>query len=381
MEIFNFTFNYIFVFIIVLSILVFVHEWGHYRVALKNGVRVEVFSIGFGPELFGWTNTANTRWKVCAIPLGGYVKMFGEGEENENGDPRELTADEKAVSFSHKTVGQRAAIIFAGPAINFIFAALILAVMAGTIGTARPLAGVGDIMPASAAEKAGLIKGDRIVAIDGQNITWFEDLREIVSKNPGNTLNFTIERNKQILNIPITPGTIVAKQSEPNGENEEPETGRLGVAPDPQQIDYIRQNPIMALWTGVRQTGILSVRIVSYVGDIISGKRSAEELGGVLRIAQVSGQMAQNGLFDVLFLMAMLSINLGVINLFPIPVLDGGHLLFLGFEAVRGKPLGANAQEYGFRLGLILLLILFVYVTWNDLVQLQVIEFVKELIT
>jgi len=381
MEIFNFTFNYIFVFLIVLSILVFVHEWGHYRVAIKNGVRVEVFSIGFGPELFGWTNTANTRWKVCAIPLGGYVKMFGEGEENEEGEPRELTDDEKAVSFSHKTVGQRAAIIFAGPAINFIFAAFLLAIMAGTVGTARPLAGVGEIMASSAAEKAGLIKGDRIIAIDGQSITWFEDLRKIVSKNPGKKLNFTIQRNTQTINIPIIPETIAGAPTSPNDGAGQPETGRLGVAPDAEQIDYIRQNPIMALWTGIRQTGVLSVRIVSYVGDIISGNRSAKELGGVLRIAQVSGQMAQNGFLDVVFLMALLSINLGVINLFPIPVLDGGHLLFLGFEAIRGKPLGANTQEYGFRFGLILLLILFVYVTWNDLIQLQVIEFVKELIT
>jgi len=370
MDIFNFTFNYIIVFIIVLSILVFVHEWGHYRIAIRNGVRVEVFSVGFGPELFGWTNSVGTRWKVSAIPLGGYVKMFGEGdgETDDDGNVKQLGEDEKAVSFSHKTVAQRAAIIFAGPAINFIFAAVLLAILAATVGSARPLAGVGDVMKASPAEKAGLIKGDRIVAIDDKDIIWFEQLRDIVSQNPGKVLTFSVKRAQQTLVLPITPEAVKIQSS--TTDNAEPRIiGRLGITPDPKQVEYIRDNPVMAVWTGIKQTGIISWRIVSFVGNIITGSQSPKELGGIIKIAQVTGEMAQNGLMDVIFLMAMLSINLGVINLFPIPVLDGGHLLFLGFEALRGKPLNEKAQEYGFRFGLILLLILFVYVTVNDLSQ------------
>ncbi len=377
MEILGWTWNYIVVFLLVLTVLVFVHEWGHYWVARRNNVRVEVFSIGFGPEIYGWTAASGTRWKISAIPLGGYVKMFGEGGESDDPEAPELSDAEKAVSFHYKTVGQRAAIVVAGPAVNFIFAIFAFAVLAGVVGTAIPLAAVGKVSTDSAASAAGFMPGDRFLAIDGENINYFSDLRDIVSVSPNKTLSFVVSRDDQELTLQATPRAAIRT----NAEGEEVEIGLLGVEWNPDFVEYERQNPAMALWVGVQRTYFATKNILVYVGEMITGKRGTEELGGPLRIAQISGEMAQIGLPQVILLMAMLSVNLGLINLFPIPMLDGGHLAFYSIEALLGKPLGEKAQEYGFRFGLILVLMLVVFVTWNDLVHLEVIEFIKGLIT
>ncbi len=377
MEILGFTWNYIVVFLLVLTVLVFVHEWGHYWVARKNNVRVEVFSVGFGPELFGWDDASGTRWKISAIPLGGYVKMFGEGGDADDTDKPKLTAEEKAVSFHFKTVGQRAAIVAAGPIVNFLFAIIAFAVLAGAIGTAIPLAAVGKVSKDSAAAAAGFLPGDRFIAIDGEDVNYFSDLRRIVSANPNKPLSFVVTRNGQQLNLNATPTASFRK----NDEGVETEVGLLGVEWNPEFVEYERQNPAMALWVGVQRTYFVTANILSYIGDMVAGQRGTDELGGPLRIAQISGEMAKQGVAEVILLMAMLSVNLGLINLFPIPMLDGGHLAFYSVEALLGKPLGAKAQEYGFRFGLILVLMLVVFVTWNDLVHLEVIEFIKGLIT
>ena len=378
MEILGFTWNYIVVFLIVLTILVFVHEYGHYWVAKRNGVRVEAFSVGFGPEIWGRNDASGTRWKICAIPLGGYVKMFGEGgDDSEDGEKAELSNSEKEVSFYYKTVSQRAAIVAAGPIVNFIFAIFAFAILAGAVGNAVPLAAVGKVFKDSAAEIAGFKSGDRFISINEEEINLFSDLRRIVTENPDTVLSFQIDRAGKEITLSATPKLTVQK----NAEGEEIEIGLLGVEWSPEFVSYERQNPAMALWVGVQRTYMVTTNILSYIGDMFSGRRGTDELGGPLRIAQISGQMAEQGIGAVILLMAMLSVNLGLINLFPIPMLDGGHLAFYLIEALLGRPLGAKAQEYGFRFGLILVLMLVVFVTWNDLVHLEVIEFIKGLIT
>lgn len=361
-------------FLAVLTALVYVHEWGHYWVARKNGVRVEVFSIGFGPEVYGWTNAAGTRWKISAIPLGGYVKMFGEGEtvETEKGEERALTEEERAVSFAHKTLGQRSAIVLAGPMANFIFAAIVFAALAGIVGSPTPLAGVGSVSPDSPAAAAGFEPGDRIAAIDGEQVVYFSDLQRIVGASPEQELEIAVVRadgSDEVLSA--VPERIV---------NEEGEAiGRLGIGPDANQVEYQRENPVSAIWFGIERTGAMIVAILDYVGDLFSGAQGTDGLGGPLRIAQISGEMAADGLVPLIIFAAALSVNLGLINLFPIPMLDGGHLVFYAVEAVLGRPLNERAQEYGFRFGLILVLVLFVFVTWNDLEHRGVFEFFRNL--
>ena len=377
MGIVDFIWDYVIPFLFILTILVFVHELGHYALARRNGVRVETFSIGFGPELFGRTDRAGTRWKFSAVPLGGYVKMFGESEVVADGvDNHALTPAEEAVSFHHKTVGQRTAIVLAGPLANFAFAIVVLAVLYAAVGNPMPLAAVGSVQPGSAADEAGLKPGDLILSIDGIEVRWFEDLRSVVSDRPGVRVALEIDRGIGRITVFAT-----AKPVQLDDEEDGRAVGRLGVAPDPNRIAYQRHNVLVAAWMGVERTVGLSGQILAYVGQIISGRRTAEELGGPLRIAQLSGEMAQGGWLNLMFFMAALSINLGLINLFPIPMLDGGHLVFYGVEAVRGRPLGPRTQEYGFRFGLILVLLLMVFATWNDLVHLKVFEFIRELVT
>ena len=368
--------DYVVPFLFILTVLVFVHEMGHYWVARRNGVLVQVFSIGFGPEIYGWTDNSGTRWKIGAVPLGGYVKMFGEVATAED-EERPLTEAEIAVSFSHKTLRQRAAIVAAGPIANFLFAIVVLAALFGIAGNPRPLAGVGSVQPGTAAAEAGIVPGDRILGIDGETVTWFEDLRRIVSAAPGRRLDIVAARGDGEIALQATPKAHQVA----DGAGGTKTIGLLGVAPDPDQIGYERQNPIAATWMAVERTFGLSTRILSYVGEVIIGSRTSEELGGPIRIAQLSGEMAQGGAVNLILFMAALSINLGLINLFPIPMLDGGHLTFYLFEAIRGRPLNQRVQEYGFRFGLILVLLLMLFATWNDLVHLKVFEFIKELVT
>jgi len=304
--------------------------------------------------------------------------MFGEGGDvSEDGEQVELSDAEKAVSFYYKTVSQRAAIVAAGPIVNFVFAIFAFAILAGAVGTAVPLAAVGKVFKDSAAEIAGFKSGDRFISINEEEINLFSDLRRIVTKNPDTALSFQIDRAGKEITLSATPKLSVQK----NAEGEEIEIGLLGVEWSPEFVSYERQNPAVALWVGVQRTYMVTTNILSYIGDMFSGRRGTEELGGPLRIAQISGQMAEQGIAEVILLMAMLSVNLGLINLFPIPMLDGGHLAFYLIESLLGRPLGAKAQEYGFRFGLILVLMLVVFVTWNDLVHLEVIEFIKGLVT
>ena len=371
--------DYVVPFLIVLTILVFVHEMGHFLVARYNNVRVEVFSIGFGAELFGFNDNHGTRWKFSAIPLGGYVKMFGEGEviEGKGKDKeRDLTDEEKAVSFYHKRLSQRAAIVFAGPLANFAFAVIVLAGLFFTSGAPNLLAGIGTVQPGSAAEKAGIAAGDKVIMIAGQEVKWFQDLRQIVIQSPNIPLSMKVIRDNTQLTLVATPKVQVVEEG-----GVEREIGLLGVTPHTEMIEYTNVGPLDAVVMGAERTYGLTLQILNAVGRMITGSVSRDELGGPLRIAQMSGQMAQGGLVSMVFFLAALSINLGLINLFPIPMLDGGHLLFYLLEAVMGRPVNEKAQEYSFRFGLILVLLLMVFVTWNDLVQLKVFEYFANLVS
>lgn len=364
-------------FLVVLSVLVFVHEFGHYYVARRNGVRVETFSIGFGPELFGWTDRAGTRWKVSLLPLGGFVKMFGDADPASTPSSHVvgMTEEEKAVSFHHKRVGQRAAVVAAGPLANFAFAILALALLYATAGQPFTPPDVGGVQPGSAAERAGLMPGDVIRSIDGTSIQRFEEIRQIVSLKPGLPLSLTVEREGRTIALDATPE--VSEISDRFGNVHR--VGMLGISR--AGMDYARHDPVTAVWQAGREVAGMVSGTFTALGQMIRGDRGTEELGGPLRIAQMSGEVAQTGIYALIWFMAFLSVNLGMINLFPVPLLDGGHLLFYAFEAVRGKPLPARAQEYGFRIGLALVLTLMVFATWNDLVQLRVVDFVRGLVS
>jgi regulator of sigma E protease len=363
-------------FIFILTVIVFIHEFGHYLVARRNGVRIEVFSIGFGPELFGWTDRTGTRWKVSLLPLGGYVKMFGETASGKAGDAHAMTPEEQAVSFHHKSIGQRAAIVAAGPVANFVLAIVILAVMFATVGQPFTPPDLGDVQPGSAAEAAGLRAGDVVTRIDGSKIERFEDIQTIVRMNPGVPLHLTVQRDGRDLDLTATPNRSELVDRFGNRQ----EIGLLGVTRT--GTSYVRHDPISAVGRAVGQTFSLSYYTLQAVGQMLTGARSADDLGGPIRIAQMSGQVAQSSLTDVFWFLAVLSINLGLINLFPIPMLDGGHLLFYGAEAIRGRPLSDRIVEYGFRVGLGLVLTLFVFVTYQDLMRFEgVVAFFKGLVT
>ena len=377
MDILTYLWDWIVPFLVVLTILVFVHELGHYLIARRAGVRVEVFSIGFGPEIFGWTDRHETRWKISAIPLGGYVKMFGEHDFDDEDPDASMTAAQEAVSFHHKTLGQRAAIVSAGPIANFLFAIVLLAGLYGLVGVPQSRAGIGEVVPDSAAAEGGLQAGDTILRIGDKDVVWFTDLQSIVQESPDVPLEFVVQRDGSEITLTATPRPFEVEGE----EGREGVIGLLGVRPDPEQSGYVRLNPLEAALVASERTFDLTAQILVALWQILSGTRTAEELGGPLRIAQISGEMAQGGIVHLVLFMAALSINLGLINLFPIPMLDGGHLAFYAVEAVRGKPLNKRVQEYGFRFGLILVLLLLMFATWNDLTNLKVLDFFRELIS
>lgn len=362
--------TYVGTFLVVLTVLVFVHELGHYLVARRNGVRVEVFSIGFGPELFGFEDRAGTRWKFSAVPLGGYVKMFGDADaaSTPGGGLREMTPEERAVSFHHKRVGQRAAVVVAGPAANFLFAIVALAALFAFQGQPFTPPVIGEVQPDSAAAAAGLEPGDRFVAVGGRQVERFEDVQDAVRTSAGSALEIVVLRDgRQVATAAVPEPTEITDRF---GNTHR--IGLLGISRS--GMEFRRLDPLSALWAAGGETVRLTVGTLGAVGQMISGARGTEELGGPLRIAQMSGEVAQSGAVALVWFLAILSINLGLINLFPIPMLDGGHLMFYAVEAVRGKPLGEKAQEYGFRIGLALVLTLMIFATWNDLVHLRVFD-------
>ncbi|MET0369796.1 MAG: RIP metalloprotease RseP [Sphingobium sp.] len=350
-------------FVAVIGPLVFVHELGHYLVGRWCGVKAEAFSIGFGPEIAGWVDRRGTRWRLAAIPLGGYVRFKGDMSAAGGTDPKwlEMSAQDRAESFPAKPLWQRAAIVAAGPAINFLFAILILAAFAFIHGESRTPPVAGQVQPGSAAAAAGIRAGDRIVSIGGREMTTFDDIRMFAQIRPGEPVTLVVERDGRQV---VREGRIGSVE-EQDGFGNSFRIGRLGIAPGKPVIEPVPlwRAPIVA----VERTGQIIRTMVETMGQILGGGRSVKELGGPLKIAEVSGQAATLGIESFVFFMALISINLGFINLLPIPMLDGGHLLFYGVEAVARRPVSERVQEWAYRSGLALLLAMMMLVTFNDL--------------
>jgi regulator of sigma E protease len=359
--------GYVVPFLFVLTIVVFFHELGHFLVARWCGVRVLTFSVGFGPELIGFNDRHGTRWKISAIPLGGYVKFFGDDNAASVPDQDKLgrmTESEQRDSFFYKPVSRRAAIVAAGPIANFILAIVIFAAVFTLYGKQAAPARVDTVQPGSAAEAAGFQSGDLIISINGKTIETFTDMQRLVSASAGDLLQVEVDRGGARTTLRATPKLTEMKDNFGNVHR----MGVLGItgareAPVPV-------NPLVAVKLGVHETWFVVERTLSYIGGVVVGKESADQLGGPIRIAQVSGQVATAGFVALIHLAAVLSISIGLLNLFPIPLLDGGHLLFYAIEAIRGRPLSERAQEYGFRFGLAVVLLLMLFATYNDLLHL-----------
>ena len=363
--------GYIIPFLFVLTIVVFFHELGHFLVARWAGVKVLTFSLGFGPELFGFNDRHGTRWKVSAIPLGGYVKFFGDDSEASTPSSDKLAAmteEERAGSFHHKKVGPRAAIVVAGPVANFILAIVIFTCLFTFFGKPSTTARVDKIEANSAAAATGFEVGDIVTAIDGNAIGSFSDMQRIVSIHAGDQLSFTVKRGDSTVQLHGTPELREVKDAFGNAHR----MGVMGItrATAPGDVLTERVDPATALWLGVKETWFVVDRTLAYLGGVFTGREAADQVGGPLRIAQISGQVATIGVAALIHLAAVLSISIGLLNLFPVPLLDGGHLLFYAVEAVRGRPLSERAQEMGFRIGLGLVLMLMVFATYNDILHL-----------
>ncbi|HEV2558835.1 MAG TPA: RIP metalloprotease RseP [Microvirga sp.] len=358
-------------FLAVLTVVVFVHEFGHFWVGRRCGVGVTAFSVGFGPELWGRTDRHGTRWKLSAIPLGGYVKFVGDMNAASMPDQAQLhqmPANERAVSFPHQNVAKRAAIVAAGPFANFILAIAIFAGLAYFNGRQVLEPRIESLQPGSAAERAGFQPGDLIVSINGRTIDSFSEMQRRVSASAGETLTIVVDRNGQPVTLEAVPD--LKEQTTPFGKQR---IGLLGLqaSRNPEDVKRVFFSPAGAVSAGVAETWYVIDRTFDYIGKLVTGRESADQLSGPIRIAQVSGQVASlGGLGGLIGLMAVLSVSIGLINLFPVPMLDGGHLMFYAIEAVRGRPLSDRAQEIGFRIGFALVVMLMLFATWNDIVHL-----------
>ena len=352
-------------FVVVFGPLVFFHELGHFWVARRFGVRIDAFSIGFGPALYSWRDKHDVEWRIGAFPLGGYVKFFGDanGASTPSDDVKALSEAERSDCFHFKPLYQRALIVAAGPIANFILAILIFAVVFMTAGQAYTSPEIGKVEKESGAEVGGVLTGDLVLSVDGISIESFEELRNYLATHPGSTLELLVERSGEEVMLTPTVGTVVRETLV--GDRV---MGLLGVGPAENKLIKVRRGPIEAFGYATLETRDTVVFIFNTVGELVTGQRSIKDLGGPAQIAHASGKVAQVSLVALVMFAALLSVNLGLINLFPIPMLDGGHLLYYAFEAVRGKPLGERAQEYGFRFGLALVLTLMVVVTWNDII-------------
>jgi regulator of sigma E protease len=363
--------GYLIPFLFVLTLVVFFHELGHFLIARWCGIRVLTFSIGFGPELVGFYDRYGTRWKVSAVPLGGYVKFLGDENAASATDHQaveKLSEADKREAFISQKVGSRAAVVAAGPIANFILAIVIFAAIFALFGKQSTSARVDTVQPASAAAKAGFQTGDLVLSIDGNKVDSFSDMQRVVSESAGVTLTIEVERGGAHQTIKAIPDLKEVK----DGFGNKHRIGVLGISRSmlPGDIKVEHVNPLRAVVMGVQETWFVVDRTISYIGGIFAGREAADQLGGPIRIAQVSGQVATAGFVPLLHLAAVLSVSIGLLNLFPIPLLDGGHLLFYLVEAVRGRPLSERAQEFGFRIGLAIVVMLMIFATFNDILRL-----------
>ena len=355
-------------FLLVLGPLVMIHELGHYLVGRWFGVKADVFSIGFGKEIAGWTDRRGTRWKVSALPLGGYVQFAGDMNPASQPSPEwlALPEEERAQTFPAKPLWQRALIVAAGPATNFLVAIAILSAFNLAYGKVEIPAEVAMVVTNGAAAKAGIEPGDRIAAIDGKPVDSFETLVSKVVQNPGGRVNLTIARGSDRFERSF----IIPSVTERDRFGNEFRVGRLGIGSAPGRV--IRVGSVDAMTLGIKQTGDIVVMMVNGIGQIVTGRRPVRELGGPIKIAKYSGEQLSLGWRAYVYFVALISINLAFINLLPIPALDGGHLAFYAAEAVRRKPVGQRSQEWAFRTGVAFVLALMLFVTINDIATLPI---------
>lgn len=350
-------------FLFVLTVVVFFHELGHFLVARWCGVAVKTFSIGFGPELFGRDDRHGTRWRLALIPLGGYVKFIDDVNAASAPDRAAARLDG---SFQGKSVARRAAIVAAGPIANFILAIVIYTVLFSTLGKPVIAPVVDAVTVGSAAERAGFLAGDKVVAIDGRPIESFTTMQRVVTRSAGLELLVDVEREGQRLTLRATPEIGEIKDAFGNTQR----VGLLGLQRRNGAVEVVHLGPVAAVGEAFAETRDVITGTFGYLGAIIAGRQSADQIGGPIGIAKVSGQAASLGFIPLINLAAVLSISIGLLNLFPIPLLDGGHLVYYAIEAIRGRPLSEKAQDFGFRIGFAVVVMLMVFGTFNDIVRL-----------
>lgn len=356
-------------FLIALSIIVFIHEYGHFKTARVFGTKVETFAIGFGKEIFGFYDRYGTRWKIGWMPLGGYVKFLGDANAASLPDRKAGAGNGSPDEFHNKPVWQRALVVAAGPIANFLLAIFIFTMTNMFVGVPVSEPRVFEVIPGSAAEEAGFKPGDTIKSINGSAISSFADLQDIVRTRGGDTLTIVFDRDGTQMAVNATPKVSEDKDQFGN----QIRYGLLGIKQDPNAMAVLEsQGPVDAFVGGVNRTWSIIEMTLRYVGKIIIGQESTNQLGGIGSIAQAAGNAASLGLVSYLAIIGFLSVSIGLINLFPIPMLDGGHLVYYAIEAVRGKPLGPNAQEWGFRIGFAFVMGLMLLGNWNDVVRLLI---------
>ncbi len=362
--------SYVVPFLAVLTAIVFVHEMGHYLVARWNDVAIEAFSIGFGRELVGWTDRHGTRWKISAIPLGGYVRFVGDMNAASGGIDEEVVAraDPELAPrlFVNKSVWQRIAVVIAGPVANVLLTFLILYALLLGYGRYTITPVIGEVLPGSVAEAAGLESGDTILSVDGYEVRGFEDFQRLVATAPERSVRIVLDRDGAEQTLTLVPEAAVMEDRFGN----EQRVGRIGVTRDvsEQDVTLYRPGPVEAVGMTMEEIRFIIQRTAEFIGDFFVGRGDVEQLGGPVKVARVSGEVATLGVVALINLTALLSLNIGIFNLLPVPMLDGGHLLYYLVEALRGRPLSMRVQEMGFRFGFALVMALMVFTLFNDTV-------------
>jgi len=356
-------------FIVLILVVVFIHEYGHYYFAKKYGVGVTDFSIGFGKEIFGWNDQSGTRWKICLIPLGGYVKFFGDRNVFSQADQEKIlqkySKEDQKKLFVLKPLYQRSLIVAAGPLANFLLAIVIFFFIYTFVGKDFTPAVINEVQKDSPAMVAGLKKNDVIVSIDGNKVKSILEVSKYITISTDEFIDFIISRSDQELIFKVKPNMIMSEDDLGNKVNKRLVGIKIG--PYNNQINHVKLSLTKSLYYSINEVYFVSISSLKYLGGMLIGSGDSTQLGGPIRIAKISGQVAELGVVPFLSMMAYISISLGLINLFPIPLLDGGHLMFYGFEKLLGKPLSQKTQEGFFRIGMFLLLSLMFFATFNDL--------------
>jgi len=361
--------SYILPFIILILVVVFIHEYGHYYFAKKYGVGVTDFSIGFGKEIFGWNDKSGTRWKICWIPLGGYVKFFGDRNVFSQADQEKIlekyNEEDRQKLFVLKPLYQRVLIVFGGPFANFLLALVIFFSIYTFVGKDFTPALINEVQKDSPAMVGGLKQNDIILEIDGNKVKSIMDVSKYITMSTADVIDFKVKRSYDELMLKIKPNIVLSEDNLGNKINKRMVGIKLGAYNN--EINHVKLGPAQAIYYAANEVYYVSIASLKYLGGMIIGKADSSQLGGPIRIAKISGQVAEFGVLAFISMMAYISISLGLVNLFPIPMLDGGHLMFYAFEKILGRPLSQKTQEGFFRIGMVLLLSLMFFTTFNDL--------------